>query len=108
MNLILMVLAPFPIGWFVRHRLTAYVVYIALQSFLFTFQTAELVMEWIGGSKQAFGPYPKFSKGEFVSYGVVNLAIYAVGLGLLTLGYRLRARRLASPVAAVRQSANAH
>ena len=96
MTLILAILVAFPIGWFVRQRQTGFVVYTALQSFLFTFQTGFLVLEWVGGSTSAFGPYPKFSHGEGVSYGVVNLAIYALGIGLLVLGQRLRAKRSAT------------
>jgi hypothetical protein len=95
MDLALMVLAPFPIGWFVRDRRTAYTAYIALMSFVFTFQTGYLVIEWVGGKTNAFGPYPKANHGDVFGYGVVNLAIYAVGMGLLTLAYRLRSRRRA-------------
>jgi hypothetical protein len=91
---LILVLAAFPIGWFVRDRRTAYLVYIAAQSFLFTFQTGMLVLEWVGGSTQAFGPYPKASHGETLSYGVVNLVFFAAGLGVLALALWLRARRL--------------
>jgi hypothetical protein len=93
MDLILMVLAPFPIGWFIRHRLTAYVVYLAGFNFLFTFQSVKLITEWAGGNKEAFGGFPKASSGEVWSYGVVNLIILSVGLGLLTLGRYLAGRR---------------
>ena len=51
------------------------------------------LLEWIGGSEEAFGPYPAASTGNVVGYGVVNLAIYAVGLGLVYLGHRLGSRR---------------
>jgi hypothetical protein len=92
MTLILVVLA-FPIAWYVRDRLIGYVIYIALQSFLFAFQTGFLVLEWVGGSKNAFGPYPKINHGDTYSYAVVNLLIYAAGLGVMALTYRLRSRR---------------
>jgi hypothetical protein len=102
MELILMVLAPFPIGFFMRNRLAAFVTYIAVHGFVFTFQTLNLIIEWVGGSQQAFGAYPKASNTDVFSYGVVNLVIFAVGLGLVYLGHRLGARRRArsgAPVA---------
>ena len=37
MELIIMVLAPFPIGFFVRSRMAAFVAFIALHAFVFTF-----------------------------------------------------------------------
>jgi hypothetical protein len=93
MELILMVLAPFPIGFFVRNRPAAFITYIALHGFVFTFQTLNLILEWAGGSQEAFGPYPKSSSGNVFSYGAVNLVIFGVGLGLVYLGSRLGARR---------------
>jgi hypothetical protein len=93
MDLVLMVLAPFPIGWFIRHRLTAYVVYLAGFNFLFTFQSTKLITEWAGGSKNAFGGFPKAGSGEVWSYGLVNLILLVAGLGLLTLGRYLAGRR---------------
>jgi hypothetical protein len=89
-ELILMVLAPFPIGYFVRARIAAYLIYVALHSFVFVIQTASLILEWAGGDSSAFGAYPK---GDALSYGLVNLVIYGLGLGLVTLGHWLRARR---------------
>jgi len=35
MELVVMVLAPFPIGFFVRSRLAAFVAYIAVHAFVF-------------------------------------------------------------------------
>jgi hypothetical protein len=94
---LIVVIAAFPIGWLVRHRLTAFVVYLAGFNFLFTFQSIKLITEWAGGSKAAFGPFPKANSGDAWSYGVVNLIFLAVGLGLLVAGRfagaRLRARR---------------
>ena len=88
-----MILAPFPIGYFVKNRTAGFIAYIALQSFVFTFQSLELVIEWAGGSTEAFGPFPKADNGEVIAYGVVNLVIYGIGLGLLYLGQRLALRR---------------
>jgi hypothetical protein len=93
MELIVMIVAAFPIGFFVRNRTTAYVTFIAVHGFVFTFQTLMLIVEWVGGSKDAFGPYPNADKPEIWSYGVVNLVIFAVGLGLVLLGHRVAARR---------------
>jgi hypothetical protein len=102
MELIVMVLVPFPIGFFMRNRLAAFVTYIAVHGFVFTFQTLNLIVEWVGGSPEAFGTYPKASNSNVFSYGVVNLVIFAVGLGLVYLGHRLGGRRRArsgAPVA---------
>lgn len=102
----LMILLPFPIGWFVRHRLAAYVAYLAAFGFLFTYQSTMLVIEWAGGSTRAFGSFPNADSDTW-SYGVVNLAFLAVGLGLLTLGAVLASRRRArhAVAAAVRVDA---
>ena len=97
MELILMILIPLPLGLLVRSRMAAFVAYIAIHSFVFTFQTASLILEWINGSTHAFGPYPEFSNEEVWGYGIVNLVIYAVGLGLVALGHRIRSRRAARP-----------
>jgi hypothetical protein len=101
MELILMVLAPFPIGFFIRNRPAAFVTYIAVHGFVFTFQTLNLILEWAGGSQEAFGPYPKASSGNVYSYGAVNLVIFGVGLGLVYLGSRLGARRRSRTASAV-------
>jgi hypothetical protein len=86
------VVAAFPIGWLVRHRLTAFMVYLAGFNFLFTFQSAKLITEWAGGNTNAFGPFPKASSGDAWGYGLVNLIFLVVGLGLLVAGRHLRAR----------------
>jgi hypothetical protein len=92
-ELILMLLAPLPIGFFVKNRTAGFIAYLALQAFVFTFQSVELVIAWAGGSTEAFGPFPKADNGEVLAYGVVNLVIYGIGLGLLYLGQRLALRR---------------
>jgi hypothetical protein len=93
MELIVMLLAPFPIGFLVRNRMAAFLAYIALNGFVFTVQTLTLLVEWVGGKSQAFGPYPAGSNSEVIAYAVVNLVIFAVGLGLVYLGHRLGTRR---------------
>ena len=97
MCLILMILVPFPLGFFARNRLVAFVAFVAVHAFVFTLQSLSLLIEWVGGSEEAFGAYPKADDADVLAYGVMNLAIYAVSLGLLLLGHRVgrgrRARR---------------
>jgi hypothetical protein len=95
MELLLTLVAAFPIGFLIRNRLAAFVVYLAAHGFVFTFQTLVLLVAWTGGSGEGFGPYPQGSTADVVSYGLVNLAIFAAGLGLVYLGHRLAARRRA-------------
>jgi hypothetical protein len=89
-ELIIMLLAPLPIGYFIRNRMAAYLAYIALHSFAFTFQSTTLLKEWNGGDYSAFAKNPAAVDW---SYALVNLLIFAAGLGLVTLGSWLRARR---------------
>jgi hypothetical protein len=93
MLIALMLVLSLAIGWFVRPRLTAYVAYLAAFSLVFTFQSVVLITEWAGGDQKAFGAFPNGGRGEVWSYGVVNLVILAVGLGLLTLVTVLASRR---------------
>ncbi len=93
MELIVMILTAFPIGYLVRKRLAAFVVYIGVHSFVFTFQTASLIIEWAGGDTAAFGPFPMASTDHVWGYAEVNLAIYLVGLALVFLGNRMATRR---------------
>jgi hypothetical protein len=81
------------IGWFVRPRLLAYVAYLAVFSVLFAFQSVVLIVDWAGGEQKAFGAFPDGGQGEVWSYGAVNLAILAVGVGLLTLATLVASRR---------------
>jgi hypothetical protein len=90
MELIILVLVAFPLGFFFRNRLAAYVAYIAVHSFVFSFQNLTLTREWVGGDYAAFDKDPSSTPW---AYGLVNLVIYAVGFGLITLGYRLGAKR---------------
>lgn len=97
MELIIMVIVAFPLGFFIRNRMGAYLAYIAVHSFVFSFQNMELVREWTGGDYSA---YPKDPSSVPWSYGLVNLLVYGVGLGLVTLGYVVRARRRKATVVA--------
>ncbi|MFF9127840.1 hypothetical protein ACF09J_32030 [Streptomyces sp. NPDC014889] len=89
MELIVMVLAAFPLGYLIRSRTAALVTYIAIHSFMFSFQNTSLLMEWLGGDHSAF---PKGATSPPWSYLLVNLAIYAAGLGLVALGGKVRAK----------------
>jgi hypothetical protein len=93
MELIVMIVTAFPIGFFIKSRTAAYITFIAVHGFAFTFQSADLIIEWAGGSKAAFGPYPNADKPQIWSYGVVNLVIFAAGLGLVALGHYVATRR---------------
>ena len=62
----------------------------SLHSFVFTFQSTTLLKEWNGGDYSAFVKNPAAVDW---SYGLVNLLVFAAGLGLVTLGSWLRARR---------------
>jgi len=96
MELIVTLLVTFPLGYFVRSRTAAYIAFIAIHSFVFSFQSTQLVREWVAGSTQAF---PANGKTVAWAYGVVNVVIYAAGFGLVTLGHRVRSRRHARSAA---------
>lgn len=97
MELILLLVLPLPLGFLVRSRMAAFVAYIAVHAFVFTFQSTALTLEWVRGSDAAFDrggatPWP---------YLVVNAVLYGVGLGLVALGAWLRGRREARRTAPV-------
>ena len=50
-------------------------------------------MEWANGSAEAFGSFPDYNNGDVWAYGIVNLVIYTVGMGLVTLGHLIRTNR---------------
>jgi len=89
-DLIITVLVAFPLGFFVRNRMAAYVAYIAVHSFVFTVQCEELLRAWVGGDYSAF---PKNPDSGPWGYLLVNVVIYAAGFGLVTLGHVVHARR---------------
>jgi hypothetical protein len=98
MELIVALLVPLPLGYVVRDRLTAVVVYIAVHGFVFTYQTLELIRAWVGGSDAAFPRDPATSAWP---YALVNAVIFTAGLGLVALGHRLGTRRRAKATRAV-------
>ena len=102
MELIVTILVAFPLGFFVRTRLVAILSYVAVHSFVFSWQNTQLTREWVGGSTAAFPKNPKAAPWE---YGAVNVLIYAVGLGLVVLGHWAAAKRQARNPAAVNLAA---
>ena len=84
------VLLAFPLGYFLRSHLAANTAYAIADLWAFVFQTLYLVLDALSGESSA----PAFEVGEFPwSYGVVTLAIFLVGFGLVALGHRVAARR---------------
>jgi hypothetical protein len=93
MEALLVLVVPFPLGFFLTRRTTAVVAYVAAFCPLFTFQTLSLVVDWAEGSTAAFGgPFPASDYGQVAGYGGVNLILYLAGFGLILLGHRLGAR----------------
>lgn len=104
MNLFFTVLAALPLGFLVARREVALMSYLLVDSFLFTFQTLDVLLTWMSGGTgvgggSGFGDSPTgafpidYVKGEVIAYGVVNLLITGFGVGLVLLGARLRSRR---------------
>lgn len=93
---IVTVLLAFPLGFLLRNRLAAYVAYLAVFAYAFSFQNVYLLRSWV--QDRDGGTFPGDADQLPVSYLVVTAAIYAAGFGLVTLGHRLGARRRARRV----------
>lgn len=105
MNLVFTVLCAFTIGWLVRQRTTAVALYLACSALVVSYQTLGLLLGYLAGEHSevsstagAFGPVQSefpitYTHSELLAYGSANLAIVLVGVGLVLLGSRLRARR---------------
>ncbi|WP_328525766.1 hypothetical protein [Kribbella sp. NBC_00359] len=87
---IVTVLFAFPLGFFLRNRLAAYVAYIAIFAYSFTFQTLYLMRAWVGGNHTAFSADAKKLPLDYLA---VTGSIYIVGFLLITLGHRLGSKR---------------
>ncbi|TCO49142.1 hypothetical protein EV646_103120 [Kribbella antiqua] len=87
---IVTVLFAFPLGFFLRNRISAYVAYIAIFGYSFTFQTLYLLRAWVGNNHSAFSPDPDKLPLDYLA---VTGAIYVVGFLLVTLGHRLGSKR---------------
>lgn len=84
------VLFALPLGYFVRNPVAAYVGYVAVYGWAFSYQGVYLMLMRVDGDYSAF---PK--DGFPFPYGLVALAIYVTGFGLVALGRWLHARRSA-------------
>lgn len=98
---IVTILSAFPLGFFLSNRLAANTTYAIAYLWAFVFQGIYLMLDSLDG-----GTDPAFDTSEFpLSYGVVTLAIFAVGFGLVQLGHRLgrsrRERRQVNPRASL-------
>jgi hypothetical protein len=90
---IVTVLLAFPLGFFLRNRLAAYVAYLAVFGYAFSFQNVYLLRSWV--QDPGAGAFPRDAGQLPLSYLLVSVVIYAAGFGLVTLGHRLGARRRA-------------
>jgi hypothetical protein len=97
----IIVLVAFAAGNQFRSRLAANTTYAVAYLWAFVFQTLYLLLD-------AFDPSsanPAFEPGAFpLSYGLVTLAVFGVGLGLVEAGHRLAARRAKAGVAGAQVS----
>lgn len=83
-----------PLGYLVRNRLAAYLAFGLAFAHVYTFQTVNLVMEWVNGADAAF---PQSSSSQLLDgtlgYFAFTSIIYAAGLALVAAGQHLRTRR---------------
>jgi hypothetical protein len=85
------ILSAFALGYLMSSRVAANTTYAVAYLWAFTYQTLYLVLDSFGG-----GAEPAFTASEFpLSYGLVTLAIFAVGFGLVEVGHRFGTRRRA-------------
>lgn len=86
---IIALLVAFPAGWFLASRLAALTLYAVAYLWAFTFQTLYLLLDSLGPTEA-----PAFAPGEFpLSYGVMTLLVFVVGLALTALGHWAGSRR---------------
>lgn len=84
------VLCAFPLGLLVPQRVAAYLAYVAIFSYCFTYQGVYLTTAWVRGNPDAAFPA---DGGPSLSYLAVTLAVYGAGFGLVALGQLVRQRR---------------
>ena len=78
------ILLAFPLGFFLRSHLAANTAYAIAYLWAFVYQGVYLLLDAMHGGRDAFDPK------EFpLSYGLVALAIFGVGFGLVALGHRV-------------------
>ena len=98
MNIILTILVGFPMGYLIRSRSTAVLTYVLVDSYLFTFQTAFLLMQWVDGDDHAFGARGGDWTAERTTWSAPtwsSTGSSSPSASALVLGHRLRARRSA-------------
>jgi hypothetical protein len=81
-----------PLGLLLRARSAAYLAYLAVFAYCFTFQSTYLTTAWVRGNPDAGFPA---DGAPSLSYLAVTLTIYLTGFGLVTLGHAVRQRRSA-------------
>lgn len=87
-------LAAFPLGLLIRNRMAAYLVYAVAFGHVYTFQTANLVMEWSNGATAAFPSSESQQQLDgTIGYFLFTTVVFVAGFGLLALGHWLRNRR---------------
>jgi len=87
---VITVLIAFAAGYRFRSRLAANTAYVAAYLWAFVFQTLYLLLDALDPNSAN----PAFEAGVFpLSYGLVTLGIFGVGLGLVEAGHRLATRR---------------
>jgi hypothetical protein len=96
-------LLAFPLGYFVSSRLAASTAYAIAYLWAFVFQGIYLMLDMLDGATN-----PAFEPGTFpLGYGVVTLAIFAAGFGLVNLGHWVKARSSRTGTSASATSGNA-
>jgi hypothetical protein len=89
------ILSAFALGYFTKSRLAASTTYAIAYLWAFTFQTLYLILDSLN-SGRTLNDEPAFVPEEFPwQYGVVTLAIFVAGFGLVNLGHWVRERRQA-------------
>lgn len=108
MNILFTLVAAPLIGFLVKQRGIAVAAYLGAEAFFFAFQSLAVLLAWMAGGggfsgaqdQGAFGPAPTgvpiaYQESELYAYGLVNLVIAAVGVGLV-VGFSALARRRAA------------
>lgn len=84
------ILSAFALGFVLKSRLAANTAYAVAYLWAFTFQTLYLMLD----SMQPGAKEPAFEASSFpLSYGLVTLAIFGVGFGLVEAGHRVASTR---------------
>lgn len=92
--IVIVALLALPLGYAVKNRMAAYVAFGLAFAHVYTFQTANLVMEWVNGADVAFEQSSSTSLlGPMMGYFTFTTLVLLVGYGLVTLGHFLRTRR---------------